>query len=253
MTLEEYTDKIDDFYRLSSSEQIKYFAYYLLLICKNDGFKASEIKILFEQLHIIPYSNISKYLNDKTKGKVLKKIFIKRKDVFYLLKNVKESIENELHISKPKIAVSKNLNNLSSKIVNREQNNFYQETLKCLGVESYRATIIMSWNLALDHLYEFILNNKITDFNLVLAKNTDKRIKITSITSKDDFNEIPENKFIEFCRSSKIISNDIRKILEVSLGIRNSAAHPSNIVFTESKTVNFVEDLILNILLKYKK
>ena len=109
----------------------------------------------------------------------------------------------------------------------------------------------MSWNLALDHLFEYILKNKLSDFNLVLSANTDKRIKIKSITTKDDFSEIPENKIIEFCRSSKIISNDVRKILDTALGIRNSAAHPSNIKFMESKTISFIEDMITNIVLKY--
>lgn len=250
MTLETFTDSVDGFYDLSSSEQIRYFGYYLLLICKQDGFKPIEIKKQFENLHITPYSNIPKYLNDKSKGKASTKLFIKKKDKFYLIKNIKEGIDESLNISKVKI--SKDLSSLTTRISNPEQNAFFNETLKCFGVGAYRATIAMTWNLSVDHLYGYILSNKLAEFNVVLSKNTDKRIKITSVATKDDFSEIPENKLIEFMRSAKIISNDVRKILDVSLGVRNSAAHPSNIEFKESKTISLVEDLIENVLLKYK-
>ncbi|HEX7415192.1 MAG TPA: hypothetical protein VF411_14195, partial [Bacteroidia bacterium] len=66
-----------------------------------------------------------------------------------------------------------------------------------------------------------------------------------------DFNEIPENKFIEFCRTAKVISNDIRKILDTKLGIRNTFAHPSNIKVGESKAIEFIEDLISNVIIKF--
>lgn len=110
----------------------------------------------------------------------------------------------------------------------------------------------MVWNLTMDHLFEYILKNELTNFNSALSKNTDKRVKIWTVSAKDDFSEIPENKFIEFCRSGNIISNDIRKILEIKLGIRNSCAHPSNIKVTESKATEFIEDLINNVVLKYR-
>ena len=138
------------------------------------------------------------------------------------------------------------MKDLAIKIPNPNQNAFFEETIKCFAVGAYRATIIMSWNLTVDHLFEYILANKLTEFNIVLAGNTDRRIRITSASIKDDFNEIPENKFIEFCRSARIISNDVRKILDTNLGIRNSAAHPSNISFTENKTISIVEEHLKN-------
>ena len=66
MKIEEFTDKIVDFYSMSSSDQIKYLVYYLLIVCKQDGVKPLEVKKLFESLHILPYSNIPKYLNEKS-------------------------------------------------------------------------------------------------------------------------------------------------------------------------------------------
>jgi hypothetical protein len=59
------------------------------------------------------------------------------------------------------------------------------------------------------------------------------------------------NKFIELCRAASIISNDVRKILDAKLGIRNSAAHSSRITVGEHKAVEFGIDLINNVILKY--
>lgn len=251
MKIEEFTDEIVDFYSMSSSDQIKYLVYYLLIVYKQDGVKPFEVKKLFESLHILPYSNIPKYLNEKSSGKKLDRLFIKKKDSFYLIKETKEHIDLNYNHSKPKLKVSAELKDLAIKITNPNQNAFFEETIKCFAVGAYRATIIMSWNLTVNHLFEYILANKLTEFNIVLAGNMDRRIRITSVSIKDDFNEIPENKFIEFCRSARIISNDVRKILDTNLGIRNSAAHPSNISFTENKTISIVEDLINNVILKY--
>jgi hypothetical protein len=62
---------------------------------------------------------------------------------------------------------------------------------------------------------------------------------------------MPESKFIEFCKSAKIISSDVRKILDQKLATRNSAAHPSTIIYTESKIVEYVEDLVEIVVKRY--
>jgi hypothetical protein len=89
----------------------------------------------------------------------------------------------------------------------------------------------------------------LSEFNTALAKNSDK--KINKIVNYDDFGELKESKFIEVSKSAGIISNDVRKILDEKLGIRNSAAHPSGIAFSGHKTTEFILDLISNIVLKY--
>ncbi len=123
------------------------------------------------------------------------------------------------------------------------------EALNCYRVESYRATIILVWILAIGHLQKYIFDQKLNGFNTALAKNPDKRVQ--EIVNYDDFSDLPEAKFIELARASKVISNDVRKILDEKLGIRNSAAHPSGIVFNGHKVTEFALDIINNVLLKY--
>jgi len=159
-----------------------------------------------------------------------------------------KKLDQEFSSSKPKIQAAKNLRDLLQKMKNHNENSFLREAISCFEIEAYRATIIMSWLLTLDHLFDHILKNKINEFNNELIK---QNLKIKKISSKDDFLEMKEERFIEICRAAGIITNDIKKILDEKLGIRNSCAHPNSIIVKEAKATNFVEDLIENIVLKY--
>jgi hypothetical protein len=119
------------------------------------------------------------------------------------------------------------------------------------AVKPNRATIVMCWILVQDHLIDLVLQKHLAEFNACLALVKDRRVKVSTVTVRDDFGDIPEGKFIELLRSSKIISNDVRKILDEKLGTRNSCAHASGIIVKPSKVIDFVSDLIENVILKY--
>jgi hypothetical protein len=140
-----------------------------------------------------------------------------------------------------------------SKVSDENQRRFLAESIACLGVDAKRATIIMTWAAIVAHLYDYILGDsrRLKDFNAALQRRQDKHNKVV-ITEYDDFTDIPEIIFIEVCRSAKIISNDIRKILDEKLGIRNTCAHPSGVEVHKTKVVNFVEDLVDNVIVKYR-
>ncbi len=137
-----------------------------------------------------------------------------------------------------------------SKVGEENQRKFMAEAVSCLGVDARRATIIMTWAGTIDHLHDYIIAHKLNDFNNALHNRRDRYSRIT-ITDKDDFSDIRESAFIEICRSARIISNDVRKILDEKLGIRNTCAHPSSVEVHPSKVANFVEDLVDNVILKY--
>lgn len=101
----------------------------------------------------------------------------------------------------------------------------------------------------MDHLFAHILAHKLTDFNVALSK--DKGVKLDAVNQRDDFTEIKETKFIELCRAAGIVSNDVRKILDQKLGTRNSCAYPSGVTINKSKVIDFIEDLVDNVILKF--
>jgi len=138
-----------------------------------------------------------------------------------------------------------------AKVGDGTRREFLAEAIACLGVEARRATIVMTWLATMDHLVEYVLTHKVADFNAALAMRSDKLSQLT-IASRDDFAEIKESVFIEVCRSAKVVTNDVRKILEEKLGTRNSCAHPSSIKVQDSKVVSFIEDLVDNVISKYE-
>jgi len=67
--LECFIAKIPDFISFNASDQIKYFVYYLTIVCGFEGAKASEIKQCYDNLDLRPYSNIPAYLSKNSSGK----------------------------------------------------------------------------------------------------------------------------------------------------------------------------------------
>lgn len=143
------------------------------------------------------------------------------------------------------------LRRLEGKLREGAEREYLIEAINCFEVGAYRASILLVWILVMDHMFDFVFNKHRSAFNVVLAKNNDKRVKIKAITKSNDFSDMSESKFIELCRSARIISNDVRKILDQKLGTRNSCAHPSGILIKRSKASEFIEDLIENVILKH--
>lgn len=95
--LETFIEKIENFDTLTSSSQIDFFAYFLLIEQKLDGFVAKEISECFDALHLPPYSNIPSYLSSKSKGKN-KKYIRKNGNRYYIERTFKQKIDEQFGI-----------------------------------------------------------------------------------------------------------------------------------------------------------
>lgn len=251
--LEAFLLKVPAYQEMASSEMIDYFTYFLTVIEENSAVQPSDIDACFSLTRLDKYSNISSYLSKnskKNKGKKPK--FIKAKDGYCLERSRQLEVQKNLHDGPAKIETSHLLRSLLSKLSDKNEQLFLQEAIECYEIGAKRASIVLVWILSIHHMYNYIYSNELKAFNSVLAKNKDKRVKITKVSKIDDFSDIPEGKFIELMRSAKIISNDVRKILDAKLGIRNTCAHPSGVTVSEVKTNDFIIDLIDNLVTKYE-
>ncbi len=235
---------------LSQFALIEMFVYYLTVELGKELATAKEINACFETCDLSPPANTSARLSAGAKKKP--PTYIKMSNGYKLHRHARENAAKQLGAETIITETSSMLRALEGKVTNSNTKDFLSEALNCFEVGANRGTIILTWLLVVDHLQSYILKHKLSEFNAVLAANTDKRIKIKAVNCIDDFNDIPEGKFIEFCRIAKIISNDVRKILDQKLQTRNSSAHPSGVVIGKAKVIDFVEDLVTNILLKYK-
>lgn len=248
MNLKEFVARVQNFDDLSSSQMINYFAYFLMIEEKLESFSPAQIRKCFEELHVHPYSNIPDYLGKKSGGKGSP--FIKTKTGYKLersnLREIEKAIGTEPHISATKSTLRAHIRQGMPATAEA----FITEAISCYEHKLYRSAIIMTWLFALDSMYEYILAKKLTEFNMAYAADSSNK-KSLQISSKDEFSELKESKFIEICRASNIITNDVRKILDTKLGIRNTCAHPSTITISDVKCSEFIIDLLDNVTSKF--
>ncbi len=248
LSLENFVERVPDFDNLDASQKIRFFAYYLLEHKKQEHFTAADINACFDVLHITPYSNISMYLSRQAKGKGA--IFIKNKSGYRMERQCKRDIETEVSDSPIIRATKSTLRNHVKDNLPEFSKAFIEEGVKCYEYGLYRSAIVMTWLFAVDHLCEYIISNKLNEFNAVYMADKANR-KNLQIHTKDDFSEMQEKQFIQLCRTAKIISNNVRIILEQKLDTRNTYAHPANITITPAKCSDFITDLLDNVVSKY--
>jgi hypothetical protein len=254
----EFLTQFDDVGGFSKKSLVLIFAYYLRKDKGRPEFTASDIRRCFRDALINPPSKLGPLLASLAKGKtsvLIRGTSSGRYSLSLLgLKEVEDALARKL--SSPEVVTAfletaiPYLQKTIAKVKEEDRRAFLAEAISCIGVQARRATIIMTWIAVLDHLYEYILAKRAADFNATLRKRRDRYASLT-IATKDDFADIKESAFIEIARSAGIVTNDVRKILDEKLGIRNTCAHPSTVVIHDSKVIGFIEDLVDNVVAKY--
>jgi len=103
-----------------------------------------------------------------------------------------EGLSKKLGAERVIVQANAELRKLEAKMSAGAARDFLKETIDCFEAGANRATIVMCWILAMDHLMSCVLAHHLAAFIGVLAKTTDKRVKVTSITTRDDFSDIPD-------------------------------------------------------------
>jgi hypothetical protein len=257
MTLLEFLRGIPNFREFSRKSKILLLAYYLRQYQGMVEFSAEDLKSACLGV-LKPPSDLKIQLRLLAKGKNSLLAKGSTKDLFSLNMPGLDEVENYLSGADPAAEVVDvmitealaYLKKVVAKLGDDNQRKFMAEAISCLAVDAPRATIVMAWVGAMDHLFDFILRYKLVDFNAALTRRTDRYSHLTLVT-KDDFEDLKESVFIEVARSAGVITNDVRKVLDEKLGIRNTCAHASTVEVHRSKVVNFIEDLVDNVILKH--
>lgn len=231
----------------SQSALSELFVYFLTVESGQESATPKQVAECFAACDLVVPGNVGARLSEGLKSKPPK--YIKANGGYKLQRHMREALSRKLGAETVTAQTSATLRGLEHKLPAGANKDFLKEAIDCFEIGANRAAIIMAWILAMDHLFAYILAHKLGDFNAALAK--DKGVKIDTITQRDNFTEIKETKFIEICRAAGIISNDVRKILDQKLGTRNSCAHPSGVIVNKSKVIDFIEDLVDNVVLKY--
>lgn len=246
-----FYNSISDAGKLSQSERIDFFAYFLTGEMGQTTFTVADIRRCFDDCSLAVPSFVAQHLSKGTTSKP--KRYVKAPVGYKLEKHMRDGLADRLGAETHKVQIPVELRQLEAKVPAGSGREWLKESLDCFGVEAHRATLIMIWLYALDHLFQYVLRHNLPAFNAALAAHPDQKTakKVGPISHRDQFTLLGEDMFLELCKTSKTISPDVKRILLEKLGTRNSAAHPSGITITRNKAVEFAQDLVLNVVLKY--
>ena len=247
MSLRDVVDSLRGFSGLDHNGKIKVFAWHLHANEGLERFSQREIRLAYESLHLQQPSNIGVYLSALEQKKP--KQLLRDGRGFYLPKQIRDELNERLGKRPSAIVVDKLLSELPSKITTFAERTFLDEAIACFRSGAFRASIVMAWNLAFDHLEEFILSKNLMPFNARIAVRYPKKSGLM-IKKKDDFEELKESEVLEICNSAQIISGNVFKILSEKLTRRNIAAHPSTVTITAVQAEDVITDLVSNVVLK---
>ncbi len=246
-TLEEFLAPLPAVQGVGPSNQILLVAYFLRLNGHAE-FTTTELRGAFRTGRLPPPDALDLRVRQLTTG-ARSRLMILRPGHYSLSIYGLREVEEYLTEKQGTYTASRILEDLIGRMSEDAQQRFIAEAIACLKVGANRAGVVMTWLFTVDHLYEFILRHKLAEFNAALVAMLGANA--LQIAVKDDFGDLKDAHFIQAARTAKLISNDVRKILEEKLGIRNTCAHPSTVEIHDTKVVNFVEDLVDNVILKF--
>lgn len=247
MEIEEFVASVDNFAHWSHADKMKLFAWFLHSHQDQASFTSTDIGNCYKKLALAPPSAISPFINAMVKRSPPEVLRIG--NGFVLERVVRQDLDAKYGRRPATVHVHKLLVELPSRIPNLAEKTYLEEALICFRHKAFRAAVVMCWNVTFDHLCEFVLSKHLADFNAQLPK-TYPRADISVVTRRDDFSELKESQVLQVCKSGRIISDGMSKILFEKLGRRNMAAHPSGVAINETTAEEIIRELIENVVLK---
>jgi len=248
MTLQEFAQLVPGLSGLAHVEKIKHFGWYLHTQESMERFATGDIRRCYESLHYFLPGNLTQLIQqlaEKSPPGLL------RNSNDYRLEGRAREVYDAKYANRPAtIAVDVMLQALPGKVTDEAERLFLTEAVNCFRVKAFRATIVMTWNVAYDHLLNWIVVNHLTAFNAAIIRKFPKRVGVV-MAKKDDFgDEFKEHEVIEICGTAGLFVGNIKKILNEKLTKRNLAAHPSLIEITQYQAEDVITDLVSNVILK---
>lgn len=161
--------------------------------------------------------------------------------------NLITRLVGEIAISPPQQIATVLRNHLSS-IADTQIKSFVAEAIECYERGLHRAAIVLSWVGALSVLQEYVIHNRLSDFNYE-AQRRDTRWK--NAKTREDFGRMKEFDFLQILSSISMIDQSVKLELEKRLQLRNSCGHPTALRLSSHAVAAHIEILILNVFAQF--
>jgi hypothetical protein len=242
----DFAGSVPGFYRKTAVDQVLALAWYVHARQQRACFDGAYMRQCFREAGLDP-PDMSLYLPRLAAKKPPQ--LIKERNSYRLAGAVRRELDKRLGGDPTTVAVAQTLADLPEKVPDLAERSFLAEALNCYRVKAYRATIIMAWNLAYDHLTRWTLADpsRLRSLNHGIATKYPKRNLI--VTKAEDFAELKESEIIEAIRTARLLDKNTVQILKEKLNRRNMAAHPSRVIFTQHQADDMITDLVANVIL----
>lgn len=251
MILKELIDQIPDFSSWSHADKVKLFAWHLHQYANVERFAPSQITAYYDSFSLERPSNISSSLLRLSEKRP--KELLKDGRGYFLEKRIRDALQDKYGERQATVQAAKVLLDLPLKIPDLAEKIFLDEAIRCFKCYAFRAAIVMTWNLAYDHLCNLVLQKHLLTFQNQWPTTYPKHRKnqdIAQLAKREDFADLKESEVLQVCKSANIITNDLFKIFNEKLGKRNTAAHPSTVEIAPHTAEEFIIDLVTNGVLK---
>lgn len=247
MGLSEFVQQVDGFDGFTPKDKIKFFAWYLHVHKAMPTFDNEAIRNCFKQLHLSA-PDASVYLPRMAAAKPAD--LLKERGRYRLARGIRSELDKKYGIHQSVIHVSKLLSDLPDRIPDIAERAFLREALSCYRAEAFRGCVVMTWNLAFDHLLRWILSDarRLADFNAAIRRRFPKKAGLV-VSAVEHFEELKESETIDICQNGSLFSKNTAEILREKLKKRNMAAHPSQVTILQSQADDVITDLINNVVL----
>jgi hypothetical protein len=242
---------IPGFSSRSHADRIRVFCWHLQTYRNLSRFGPGDIRKCYEELRMAPPRNIGPFLKHMAESNPQE--LLKDARGYCLEHRFQEKMNAKYGQRNITVQVTQMLMDLPSRVPDVAEREFLDEALICYRYGAFRAATVMTWNLAFDHILNFILKHRLAAFNKqwpISFFKQNQKARVQSISSRDDFGELKESEVLGICKSAAIITSGQYDILDEKLGKRNAAAHPSTIVVTQIQVEGFIDDLVNNVVLK---
>ena len=174
---------------------------------------------------------------------------VREKGQYRLAGQIRRELDRRLEGDVVQVAVAKKLADLPLKVPDLAERSFLSETLACYKAGAFRATTVMAWNLAYDHLIRWAT---LTPERVAILNDGIKRKlqgKAVTVVDQKDLVMLSERIVIECCQAAGLVNKNQAEILFEKLKRRNAAAHPSTIIIGQHQANDTISDLVDNVVL----
>lgn len=251
MDLGDLVAQIPDFATWSHPERVKLFGWHLHAHEARQRFDQQAIRACYDALHYDKPGDVSVIFYKLQKRKPPE--LLRDAGGYRLEGRVRAYFDGKYGRMQSVVIVDTMLAELPGRISTEAERVFLSEALTCYRYRAFRAAIVMTWNLAYDHLLAWLLADpsRMAAFNASLPGRVGAKRAVGLVLHKrEDFEDLKESEVIDVCRNAHLIAKNMSTILNEKLGKRNMAAHPSTVEITYAQANDVIIDLVTNVILK---